>query len=356
MVRERTSSGILGSMRRALVVIVALAVVGSAAFYLGTRNQSGQPSASNGKNGQAVRNPENPLGVFFNPRMYDIQKRVQMAEELGVHYFRTFPVLVPAWNGQCTECAPVHDAGLQFVLTLRNAPSYTAPSQPVTDANAFKKSVGEILDQYKPALVVVENEENTPKYFTGSASQYASELKDACDVAHEHHVKCTNGGILGESVAWIVYFHYIDSGQTSAARSFSQRAMSAQVQQQLAAGSDQEGHTVADRTLALVNSYKPSGADYVNFHWYLADPQALQQSADYMKQLTGLPVLTNEIGQRNTDPATTTAILSMVVQLKLPFAVWFSSDARLSKALIDPDGSLRPTGTTFESFATSHFG
>jgi hypothetical protein len=45
-----------------------------------------------------------------------------------------------------------------------------------------------------------------------------------------------------------------------------------------------------------------------------------------------------------------------VVELGLPIAVWFSVDAAKARALVNPDGSLRPTGEAFQRFIAEHFG
>ncbi|MGC8916906.1 MAG: hypothetical protein ACP5NF_08010 [Thermoanaerobaculum sp.] len=104
---------------------------------------------------------------------------------------------------------------------------------------------------------------------------------------------------------------------------------------------------------ALLASYRPAGADYVNFHWYIPDTRALGEAVAYLKAKTGLPVLTNEIGQTNDDPNQTTAVMGKVVRLGLPMAVWFSVDAPKARALVNPDGTLRPTGEAFKRFISA---
>jgi hypothetical protein len=347
---------------------VALIVVGAGAFYLGTRLRSKQPVAAPSvtptsssptttpRQTPTGKGEKNPFGVFFNPLAFDVQERVHLAQELGARYFRSYPLLVPTWNGQCSECAIVHQAGLQFVLTVRNTSDIRSPAPGLTDVAGYKKTVGEVLDQYKPALVVAENEENTPGYFTGTAQQYKTELQALCEVAHSKHIPCADGGILSESVAWMVYFHYLDAGQTSQAQSYEQRAFANFQKQRLAQpGGLDQGRMVSDKTLEFVKLFKSAGADYLNFHWYIPDAQALQESVAYLKEVSGLPVVTNELGQRDTDPSVTTGLMDMIVRVKIPIVIWFSSDSRLSMALVDQGGSLRATGGAFEAFIKSHY-
>ncbi|MDR7470356.1 MAG: hypothetical protein QN152_08560 [Armatimonadota bacterium] len=39
-----------------------------------------------------------------------------------------------------------------------------------------------------------------------------------------------------------------------------------------------------------------------------------------------------------------------MADLRLPYAVWFSIDAARARALMNPDGTLRPTGEAFRAF------
>jgi hypothetical protein len=342
--RRRVGTAILVA-----VLVIAAAGVG---LYLGLRGGGGGTVSV----GPAGKPPKSPFGVMLDPRSFDVQTRVNLAEELGAHYFRSLPVLVPEWNGQCDECQPVHSAGLQFVLTIRNTSNILSAAGPVSDTSDYKRIVGQVIDAYKPALVVAENEENTPHYFSGTPDQYLDELKALCAVAHSKGVKCANGGLLGESVAWVLYFHYLDSGQTEAAQAYAQRGFAQFQLAKLDQGGEAEGRHVADLTMNFLKGYKAAGADYVNFHWYVSNGDGLKETADYLEQLTGLPAVTNEMGQRDLETSSTESLLNGVIAAKLPIAVWFSSDSRLSKAFVDRDGSLRPTGEAFRSFITQHYG
>lgn len=102
-------------------------------------------------------------------------------------------------------------------------------------------------------------------------------------------------------------------------------------------------------------AYRDAGVDYVNFHWYIADTRALEEAVTFLKQQTGLPVLTNEVGQTNDDPNQTTAVMGKIVELGLPIAVWFGLDGPKARGLVNPDGTLRPTGEAFKRFIERHF-
>ena len=100
-------------------------------------------------------------------------------------------------------------------------------------------------------------------------------------------------------VALLVYDHYLESGQTRAAQEFAARAFTSEEQKLL--NSARAGEQIS-KGKSLLASYRAAGADYVNFHWYIADPQALEEAVTYLRALTGLPVITNEIGQHTDNP------------------------------------------------------
>lgn len=348
-------------MRKWLILLLALAVIAVGAFYLGTRLQSsGPPGPTTQASGPSITPPaepvKNPFGVLVSPRNFDLETRIRISQDLGVRYFRSFPALVPTWNGECSECDAVHQAGLEFVLSIRNTPSEMSAASPVSDVAAFKRTVGEILDQYKPALAVAENEEDVTRYWSGTPDQYIAELEAVCEVAHQHDTKCANGGITYTGATWLTYNHYLETGETDKAESFAQRGLDKSQQGRLSSPQGlQAMQQVVDHEMSLVSRYKDAGVDYVNIHWYQADAQAFEETVRYIKQLTGLPVITNEIGEKFIpDPNVVTGLLAAVLDLKLPMAVWFSADIGFARGLVNPDGSLRPNGMAFAEFVHQH--
>ncbi|MGH9276242.1 MAG: hypothetical protein ACRDZU_16480 [Acidimicrobiales bacterium] len=288
------------------------------------------------------------FGVLLSWRQFGLDTRLRLAQELGVDNVRSRPVLVPSWDGTCEECPAIRDAGMQLVLTIRNSASAEASATAASDIGAYQSSVGRILDAYRPVLAVVENEEDTQKFFSGTATEYAAQLSAVCVEAHQRGIKCANGGLLSGSVAYLVYEHYLDAGETERARSFGARAFEGFQTERLSTESGRASvRQQVERLEDFIATYASSGADYLNFHWYIPDADALAESVRYLEELSGLPAITNEIGQRDDDADTTRALLEQVRDLGLPYAIWFSSDARLARALVDPDGGLRSTGVAF---------
>ena len=65
--------------------------------------------------------------------------------------------------------------------------------------------------------------------------------------------------------------------------------------------------------------------------------------------------ITNEVGQHNEDPQQVTDVMGKIVELNIPYAVWFSVDSNKARALIDTNGSLRPNGEAFKTFINGMF-
>lgn len=292
---------------------------------------------------------ENPFGVMLTGPMA-LSLRVEVAQTLGAVYFRPESLFLDRWNGGCPACDAVMSAGLKLVLTVRaNGPG---PTTPPSDLVTYRSTLRSVLARYRPEVLVVENEENSALFYTGTPEQYGAELQAACEVAHQRGVPCTNGGLVSALVALLVYHHYLEIGDHARAQDFLRRVFTPEQQQLVDSPRAREQLEKGKRLLAI---YKTAGIDYVNFHWYIADPGALGEAVAYLHEQTGLPVLTNEVGQLTDDPNQTWAIMSMIVELRLPIAIWFAQDGPQARGLINRDGSLRPTGEAFQRFIQQHF-
>lgn len=295
--------------------------------------------------GDLLEGAYNPFGVMLPSQLVRTPGGIEVAKALGALYFRPTSVFLNSWQGHCVECDVATSAGLRLILTVRN--SGPGPTVPPSDLAAFQHSLSQVLTTYRPALLVVENEENSALFYIGAPEQYAAELQAACEVAHQRSIPCTNGGLVSALVALLVYDHYLESGQAGKAHDFAARAFTPDLQRQLHSPQAREQ---INKGKALLSAYPAAGADYVNFHWYIADPQALEEAVNFLRDQTGLPVLTNEVGQYTDDPNQTTAVMGKIVELGLPLAVWFGLDGPKARGLVNLDGSLRPTGEAFKAF------
>src|SRR3989338_5781325 len=143
-----------------------------------------------------VSNPSSsPFGVMISGNTSQV--KAQTAVKLGAKYYRPISIFVERWQGSCEECDAAVQAGLKLVLTVRNNGGAGQPTSPPSDLNAFKQTLSQIVDKYRPEVLVIENEENSAAlFYNGTTQQYLQELKAGCEVAHQKGIKCTNGGLV----------------------------------------------------------------------------------------------------------------------------------------------------------------
>jgi hypothetical protein len=339
-----------------LLVVLLLVVNPQYASALDSPEEARQPISASFVN-------SNPFGVMFADT-----GKVEIAKELGVAYYRPISVFVNRWNGSCPECDAAVAAGLNLVLTVRNNGGLGQPTTPPTDLVSYKKIIGEIIEKYKPVVLVVENEENSKAlFYSGTPEQYNAQLAAACEVAHSQGIKCTNGGLVSSLVAMLVVEDYLNQGESLKAEDYLKRTLGSKLEakfgskQMRAADLLDKPKTAGQlaKGKALLTGYKDAGADYVNFHWYIADTGALKEAIDYLQRVTGLPAITNEVGQqRNSDPEQVTAVMQKVLEIGIPIAIWFSVDVPgygQAKSLVDADGNLRQNGEAYKSFLKKNF-
>lgn len=289
----------------------------------------------------------NPFGLMLSAPGLTIEKRVQLARELGAALYRPLAIFTGRWQGKDPECDAALKAGFPLVLTIRNGNGPGEPSAPPKDIVSYKNTIRSVLAVYRPAVLVVENEENSRLFYTGTPAEYAVELRAAVDVARQMGVPCTNGGLVSALVALLTYDDYMQKGETAKARSFALRAFDSLQRAML--GSPKAIESLA-KGKELIGVYRTAGLDYVNFHWYIADPIALEEAAMFLKAQTGLPLLTNEIGQHDLSPDTVRNLMAKVLDLRLPYAVWYSIDSPNAKALVGPAGAIRENGRAYRDF------
>jgi hypothetical protein len=260
--------------------------------------------------------------------------------------------------------------GMDVVATMINDPQpdgqgHNPAHPPDTPAElaTYRQQLAGILDSVSPPkLVQVENEEVSTNFFVGSMSDYVNELNAAVEVAHARGIKVTNGGITDNPVALLVWQDYKDRGLDAKADDFASRAFStpseAWILHDLRAepftGLSRQGLQDSwDRAEELIAAFRQSAMDYVNFHWYTDDPEALRETAEYLARVTFKPVVTTEIGQHNTIPSVVTGHLGAAgADLHLPLVLWFDWDGDPAMGLHTPGspGALRPNGEAFRDW------
>jgi hypothetical protein len=142
----------------------------------------------------AASPPGNPFGGMLPPRLMTSEAGVDVARSLGVRYIRPDAVLTASPDARCPACDRFRRAGFDLVLTLRHTSDPRVPSRPPGDLVSYRRTVGEVVARYRPALVVVENEESSAVFSSGDPEEYGTQLRVACSAAHAQGVPCANGG------------------------------------------------------------------------------------------------------------------------------------------------------------------
>lgn len=296
----------------------------------------------------------NPFGVMISGSTSQI--KAQTAVKLGAKYYRPISIFLDRWTGTCEECGAAVISGLKLILTVRNNNGGPQnPTTPPTDLDSFKSTLSRIVDNNKPEVLVIENEENSAAlFYNGTAPQYLEELRAGCEVAHQRSIKCANGGLVSSLVAVLVSENYKANGDIKKADEYLDRTLIGAKQSMISQINSAKGQEQITKGKELLAGYKTAGADFMNFHWYIADAEALAEAVSYLRTASGLPVITNEVGQQaNTDSSQVTNVMQKIVTLGLPYALWFSMDTNPpdgARALNETNGSLRPNGEAFRNF------
>ena len=318
--------------------------------------------------------PPSQVGIFIPlfTGVTDANDVVAEANALGVHTARASQDVTA--SGVRPAFATFAAKGLKTVLTALNHPvpdgtGHNPVAPPVTpeELATYRTQLGAKLDAVAaPSVVQVENEENAAEFFSGTMTQYRAELDAAIEVAHARGVTVTDGAITSNPLAMLVWKDYKDRGLDVEADNFAARAFKdpadAWILRDLRkvpfTGLSRQNLQIAwDKATELVPLLATSNVDFVNFHWYIDDDQALKEAVDYLRRATAKPVVTTEIGQYNTTPSVVTGHLGKMVEaLHLPLVIWFDFDGQPALGLHDTatPGVPRPNGAAFKDYVTKH--
>jgi hypothetical protein len=337
-----------------------------AAVTLGVR---ASPAAGAGAvAGAAATGSPNPFGVFFRrPPEFQRHKRpAQAAVEIGASSARLAEI-VSTWDGDlCVTCDDYRRHGLDIVLTVtaqpqrpnteadrRNGGPAKLGSRLPADLAGYKRTLGEIIEARRPAIIAVENEPDGRMFWDDTPEHYLKLLSAACEVAHAKGIKCTDGGLTSATVQIMRYQHYVDSGQPTRAESYRSRLL----RYWTVPGDSRERRARAEEGWSYLRNFKAAGADYANFHWYEHDRSLYREAIPYLAREARLPLMSNETGQLDELGSTTSAIMMEALHQKVRPVVWFSMDwaGRVSPArsLLNPDGTLRDSGRAYHAITSS---
>lgn len=344
------------------------------------------------------------IGTFLPKQVdatysYDDCDVITQARALGVDLQR---VQVVADADGLGDLVPrLVDHGIDAHLTIKANPGLSRallPDDPAipgderalegTTTTEFRRQLGARLDEYheltgRPApLIAIENEANHDQFYDGTLDDYLLELRIAVEVAHERGVQVTDSGIATKATKLVVWDHLRTTRGTSVADAYLRTTFRSTSNPNDTAIRDQLlGVSPADpdpyrhlANAALRENWRDADAmlaayghgagripiDAVNFHWYTpdepnptaySDAAALADTIDALSAITGLPVVTNEIGQHGTGVDAVVDTLGVLADARLALAIWFDADGDPAGGLFDPlqPGALRPSGLAFRS-------
>jgi len=273
--------------------------------------------------------------------------RLNVADQLGISCLRD-RVLVPS-----TTICPLVKSKYQVLLNFnRGGYASGTPMKFFTDLTQYAKDLTSMLALYttnKPAVAVIENEESNSLYYSGSAQEYINQLSTAVTVMHANGIKVTNGGIgtANGGLSYLIYQDFVRQGKTDSAQHF----------KDLTKVSLQYPPTIAKAAVvdSLLQAYTQMDLDYVNFHWKGTSPDAYALSCviNYLKKRTSKPVISNELGQFDTDPNTLLTMMQQCTNNQFPYVIWYSPDEKAGDKdmpLQHSTGQLTPNGVSYKNY------
>jgi len=299
---------------------------------------------------------------------YTIDEKENIYRKLGVDYIR-YSIVMDNWNGSNKGYERYTKDGFHVVLNVNQHEQPTKEDRPLPfarDTVAYKKKLAAILDKYKPAVLVIENEETNLTYHYGSMRNYINMLKAAITVAHARGIKVADGGIHPRGLCYFIWKKYMNQGQTKKADDWMNSTMNSQMQfaAQHPEKKDNQIRIYWNRLDTLLNAFTKMKLDYVNIHIYepinnvgtgkVTVPGAIATMADYVRDRTGKLVMSNECGQHNTYPTCVTSMLNAFVDGDYKYAIWFSGDGTNAMALTNNNGTLRTNGVAFKDFMSTY--
>lgn len=299
----------------------------------------------------------NPFGIMTWGNNNDT--KMQIAKDLGAKYYRPLAVILDNNPLSCTECQAAKAQGFKLILTVRANGGRGIPTVPPTDWDNFRNILSQVLDEYEPEILVIENEENSDTFYTGTAQQYLEELRVGCEVAHSKNIKCTNGGLVSKLVVVLVSESY--KPDTNKADDYLRRALTPEDYGTVSASIGLPVWTDQIQIgQELLAGYKANGADFVNFHWHQENAETIPEAVTYLGTASqGLPVINNEISpQKSNSPEQVRSFMQTALNVNWPYTIWYSNDddgIGGATALTSKSGVLNDSGIAYQQFINDHF-
>ncbi len=314
---------------------------------------------------QKATSPTN-FGIYFNADSF----KLWAGQALDVSYQRN-AVTLSQYGGFDKVFLDMTKANFSLLTNFNYYP--TSKKTPfVTDLTGYKSKLDEYLTLYQPQVAVIENEEENQSYHTGPAQNYINELSAAVQIAHNHNVQVTNGGLNAQTVIDNLYRDYLKRGYPDSAATLASRAiLTGRIRALKTYGISPD----LDATLAfdstLLAAYTKLKIDYVNIHFYEpilyrctdtpqniidtvdhATQDVLVEVSNYLTRITGKPVICNEMGQINSSQTLVTGMLKNAIAANLKYVIWNDSQKTndVGTVGLTVGQTVMPNGIAFKNF------
>jgi hypothetical protein len=258
--------------------------------------------------------------------------------------------------------------------TIRDGNGQRSPQPWVNsyEMDSYKSRLTNILIDCKGVkCVTLENEETNNIYHSGDGPGYVVQLAAASEICRSMGITITNGGLTNPGLQIACYRWLVTNNKTVEAKDFYDKCMDSRTKKAAKyRGTNKDLDAKADETAYLLSNYGKL-VDFVNFHWYeplikstgilgfnfipnntsSVTPGALKQVSSYIRSMTGLDAISNEVGITNENEKLVTSVLKDFAANNIKTLVWFSATSE--NGTTDPlnDGTdLNSLGIEFANF------
>lgn len=308
---------------------------------------------------------------------FNIEKRISLLTQNFNLFYTTYQIPVNGWGGSNPIIDKYRNAGVKLLLNITSnlvEDSIFNTKQFYTDTSNYRFVVEDIVNKYKPELLIIEYQEANNYYNKGNINQYFILLNIATEICKKHNIKITNGGIHERLATLLCWNYYYTNGETEKAKIFALKAFPKAYSNDmpLYITNNPSIQQEINKGKILLEAYKK--LDFVNIHWNelisqvekntqtteLAtlnevDMQTFEECVNYLKNVTSKSIITTEIGQLNSQPNFLKQIVQKTIDLKMPYIIWQSIDnEKGNKALYNKDGILRSNGNALNEVLFSN--
>jgi hypothetical protein len=290
-----------------------------------------------------------------------------MGKRLNIKYIRVQSALTQFdSSGRDNGFEVFTDSGFKVVPNILWQPQQFQRLFP-TDTIKFKQSLVRYLNTYQPELIFIENEPINiqDKYYYGSILPYVDELNAATTIAHSKGTKVADGGLF-DMLACFGYAKDLQArGLTDSLTAWQNLTFNGVMKSAFTNPNSTNASVVKflsqyRKQDTLTKAIKASKIDFVCLHWYeplngIGDSTISQKNAwvticSYLEKVIGKKVITNEVGQHNTNSNLVVSMLRTAIDAKNPYYIWYSGNTDPAMALYFDDGTLRDSGVKFQAF------